>query len=414
MKKTFKSLLLATLGLTLLASNFIAIAQTEPTQKTPISMFERQNCTHCKKEKAFLKQLETERKDIEIILYDISKKENRELWKKFTTLENIPKVTPITLVGNTIIQGYGTDNTTGKRIKELINQSRKKETLKVQEFIKAGGSGGKAEKVTGGTCDDKGLEPCGITQTNNEYLIDIPLLGPIDFQKYSLPTLSLVLGFVDGFNPCAMWVLVTFLVILIDAGSKKRMWQLAGIFVAAEAIMYYLILNVWFTTWDFIGLNNVITPIVGTIAIGAGAYFLYEWKTSDGTCKVTSSKQKSKTREKLQKLVSTELTILSILGILGIAFSVNIIEFACSIGIPQTFTKIIELNNLGFWQTQFYMMLYILMYMADDIIIFGIALYSFEKIGITSKYTKLSHLIGGSLMLILGLILILNPELLVF
>jgi hypothetical protein len=104
-----------------------------------------------------------------------------------------------------------------------------------------------------------------------------------------------------------------------------------------------------------------------------------------------------------------------VLGILGLAFSVNIIEFACSVGIPQTFTKVLDLNYLSFASKQFYNFLYILMYMVDDIVIFGLALYSFDKIGLTTaKYTRFSHFLGGILMVLLGLILLTKPTLLVF
>jgi hypothetical protein len=74
-------------------------------------------------------------------------------------------------------------------------------------------------------------------------------------------------------------VLVTFLLVLLQIGDRSRMWTIAGLFIVAEAIMYYLILNVWFTTFDFIGLDRIVTPIVGLLAIGGGIFFLYEWKT---------------------------------------------------------------------------------------------------------------------------------------
>jgi len=143
-----------------------------------------------------------------------------------------------------------------------------------------------------------------------------------------------------------------------------------------------------------------------------GIFFLYEWKKSDGTCKITSNKKKSKTTHKIRRLVNAELTIMTFLGLIGLALSVNIIEFACSIGIPQAFTKIIDLNQMSFWKHQWYMFLYILFYMIDDILVFGIAVFSMEKIGLTTKYAKMSNLIGGILMIVLGMILIFSPSLL--
>lgn len=414
-KRLFRLAIGATMLITALTAQplFAQEDKSEPdTSQTPIpiSIFEREDCVHCQDEKAFLEELTSRRADIEIHHYDIALKSNYDLWYEFAEMEGIPKVTPITLVGNTVIQGFDTAETTGAKIESLVEASTGEKTYTIEEYIAQGG-GGKVEKVSNGTCDSDGLEPCEID--NQEELVNIPFFGPTNIKKYSIPAMSAILGFIDGFNPCAMWVLITFIVILIDAGSRKKMWQLAGIFIVAEAAMYYLILNVWFTTWDFIGLNSIITPIVGIIAVAAGTYFLYEWKTSDGTCKVGSVSHKAKTRNKIKALVQAEMTLLTLLGILGVAFSVNIIEFACSVGIPQTFTKIIELNNLSFWETQFHMAIYILMYMVDDLIVFGIALYSFEKIGVTTKYTKISHLIGGALMIVLGLILLLKPELLI-
>jgi hypothetical protein len=88
-------------------------------------------------------------------------------------------------------------------------------------------------------------------------------------------------------------------------------------------------------------------------------------------------------------------------------------EFACSIGIPQAFTKILELQTFGWGTRQWYMFLYILMYMVDDLIVFGIALYSINKIGVVHKYSKWTTLLGGILMLLLGAIMLLKPELLI-
>jgi hypothetical protein len=179
--------------------------------------------------------------------------------------------------------------------------------------------------------------------------------------------------------------------------------------------MYYLILNVWFTTWNFIGLDKIVTPIVATIAIGAGIYFMYEYfSVPAGVCNVTSLKQQQTTKKKIAEIISKPMNWVTALGIIGIAFSVNIIEFACSIGIPQTFTKILEMNNLSWAREQMMMLIYIFFYMVDDFLVFGIALYSFDKIGLTQKYSKICQLIGGILMIILGLILLFKREWLVF
>jgi LPXTG-motif cell wall-anchored protein len=214
-----------------------------------------------------------------------------------------------------------------------------------------------------------------------------------------------------------MWVLITFLVLLTQVGDKKKMILLAGLFIVAEAIMYNLILNVWFTTWDFVGLDAIVTPLVGLLALGGGGFFLYRYRKNRNkplVCDVSDLDTQASTMGKIQDLITKPTTILTILGIIGIAFSVNIIEFACSIGVPQAYTKILEINNLDFITRQFYILIYTLGYMVDDVVVFGLAIWGFSKLEANGhKYAQMSLLIGGVLMLVLGAILVLNPSLLV-
>ena len=386
----------------------LAFAEDElPNAAFEIEMFDRLECKHCQDAHAFFEDLGEERDDFVVNYYDISVEENRELWDTVTELEGIPKVTPIILIGDTILEGFDRPSTTGVMIESLLDSMT--EDYSFEEIIEMGGTGN-VQSIHGGTCE--GDETCS-PDAYQPLLVNIPLLGTRDVKQYSLPVMSFVLGFIDGFNPCAMWVLVTFLIVLMQVGNRKRMWQIAGLFILAEAIMYYLILNVWFGVWDFIGLDRIVTPIVGILAMGGGLFFLWEGWKYDGTCVVTNTKQRRTIREKIKDLAAGELTLVTILGVLGLALSVNIIEFACSVGIPQAFTKVLEINGLGFLESQLYMAIYILFYMIDDLIVFGIALYSFEKIGMTTKYSKITNIIGGILMLLLGTLLVFAPELLV-
>ncbi|MFH0776476.1 MAG: glutaredoxin [Patescibacteria group bacterium] len=400
-----KKIFLALISFLLLAP--LALAAS----KTPVNVFVRDNCGHCEDEEKFFAELETQRTDFQVFYHNIGETDHRAHFEQLTELEKIPKVTPITLVGNTIIQGFGSADSTGVRIIELLDASKDKETLDFPSFIAAGGSHGKVESVEGGVCKDSN-ELCEIPK--EKLLVDIPWVGAVDLAKYSLPTISVILGFVDGFNPCAMWVLVTFLIVLLQLGDRRKMFQVAGLFILAEAVMYYLILNVWFTTWDFVGFDKYVTPIVGIVSIGGAIFFLYEGIFTDGTCQVTNPEQRAKIHSKIKTLVSQPLTWITAAGVLLLAFSVNIIEFACSIGIPQAFTKIIQINNLSFIKEQGLMAIYIFFYMIDDLIVFAIALAGIDKLGVTHKYSRISNIIGGVLMLILGGLLIFAPDLLKF
>ncbi|MBI4272734.1 glutaredoxin [Candidatus Uhrbacteria bacterium] len=379
-------------------------ASAQQNERTIIYAFVRADCTHCIEEKKFFEELKKELPFLEIFVYDLAEEKNNTLFSQVATQYKLVKGTPITLIHGILVQGFESAQTTGAVFRDLIKKGGINQSF--EEILNGNAT---VFEGVGASCD---ADKVCIDKT---FLVRVPLVGTqIDVGSMPLILLSAVLGFIDGFNPCAMWVLVMFLVILSQVGSRKRMLQYAGLFILAEAVMYYLILTVWITAWDFIALNRITLPAVGILAIGSGIYFLYKFINFKPVCSVASSDQQERLSHRVRALAVKPLTFGVVLGILGLAFSVNIFEFACSIGIPQTFTKIIELNAPQWIVQQGYMLVYILMYMVDDLIVFGIALYSISKIGSTYTYAKWSSLIGGVLMLILGLLLLFRPETLVF
>jgi len=112
--------------------------------------------------------------------------------------------------------------------------------------------------------------------------------------------------------------------------------------------------------------------------------------------------------------VTEKKFILAILGIILLAFSVNLIELLCSLGLPVVFTQILSLNNLNTWEYFIYIFIYIVFFLLDDIIVFTIAMKTLKLKGISNKYSKYSHLIGGIIMILVGLLMIIKPEWLMF
>lgn len=407
MKKTLWFLL----GVLLLVISSVIFSQpaaavATSNNKVEVAVFVREGCQHCKDEKAFLKELTAKRSDITLRYYNLENTKQWHAWDAFTKQNEISKVTPITVIGNRYIIGFDKKETTGKEIEKLIEVVKKGNTkTDIQNPNLVMGS--KAS-----TCSENPTIPC--TLEDPSYTVTIPFIGPIETKQYPLFVLAAVLGFVDGFNPCAMWVLVTFLIILLQVGNRRKMLLFAGTFILAEAIMYTLILTVWFKTWDFVKLDSIVTPLVGILAVGSGIYFLYEYRKKELVCTVTDVKQRHQIKQKIEKLAFEKFTFFTFLGILAIAFSVNVIEFACSLGIPQAFTKILELNNLSLVQSAGYIGIYILFYMIDDLVVFGLALYGAEKLSLTTTYSRYSNLIGGIIMLLLGFLLLLKPSVLLF
>jgi cytochrome c biogenesis protein CcdA/thiol-disulfide isomerase/thioredoxin len=385
----------------------------EDQNKVLIEVFGRENCQHCQDEKNFLHQFSQENNQIKFVYYDLKYPENKDLFYQITKKENLAKTTPLTFVANTFIQGYKTDNTTGHRIKILARKALLMDTYSIKEVLEKNIQLNK-EEISGASCAED-VEICEEENNDNQLIFKLPFINKlVNLKNYSLPVISITLGFIDGFNPCALWVLIIFITILIQIGDKKKMLSLISIFLISEALIYLLILIFWLKTWDFIGLDDIITKLIGLLSVGAGTFFIWEFAKNKNTCKVLGAKQRRKTQNKILSLINSPLSIGTFLGIIFLAFSVNIIEFACSVGIPQTFTKILDINNLNLINTYFYLGLYLLFYMIDDLIVFLISYFTFEKTGLINKYSKQSQFIGGLLMLILGTIFLVKPSLLVF
>lgn len=370
-----------------------------------VYMFGRDDCGFCKKQHEFMRE-----GGIRYTYLNIREDEAaKALYDQVVAKHGLTKVTPITVVGERVFLGFDSPQTTGRQLEEAISEASDSSIRTVEDHL----AEAPVQEVSfGGGCSD-----IGCTEAEASYVFDLPVLGVVDLKSFSLFTLSLVLGTIDGFNPCAMWVLITFLMLLSQAGSRQKMIFLAGLFLVAEAIMYNLILNVWYKTWDFVALDEIVTPLVGILALSGGTFFLYRWYKSKPTelvCDISSIDSQTKTVNKLKAVINAPLTLTTIGAIIVIAFSVNVIEFACSIGIPQAYTKILDLNMLTFMERQFYILVYTAGYMIDDLVVFTLAIWGFSKLEAHgAKYARWSLLIGGGLMILLGLMLTFMPDLLV-
>ncbi|QQS58687.1 thioredoxin family protein [Candidatus Peregrinibacteria bacterium] len=401
-------------------------AQEEPI----IYVYSQETCGVCQ---SLFEFLESEYPNVEVQKLDIhANSDIGEDFNAFAEYFELSKSTPLALVGKIVINGFGN----GDRFRTALDISDTYLTPEEAMSDPCVRVFGRAEPVDQQTCTEH-LKELGKTESTAKTCEDgstceapelldplagvsVPFVGRIISSEWSLPALSAFLGLLDGFNPCAMWVLVIFLVTLIQIGDRFKMFLVAGTFLVAEAVMYTIILVAWLASFgflmelDFAGMKEIISAAVGVIAIGAGGFFLWEGVFTDGTCKVTNMKQRQKISVRIQNIAKNPINWGMFVTILGLALSVNIIEFACSVGYPQAFTLILTNSGTSGIELVMNIAIYIFMYMFDDLIVFGIALYSIEKIGITHKFSRATNVIGGVLMLLLGLILLINPGLLNF
>jgi len=301
---------------------------------------------------------------------------------------------PVTVIGDELVVGFSGEDTTGAKIKQLLDIYIVKSKLD----------------------NNGGGEPIATSPIGEK--IKYPLLGEINLKNLSLPFLTVILGTLDGFNPCSMWALVVLITLLINTGSKKKLWLVGNTFIIASSLSYFLFLTAWFNTFLFVGYLPAVKILIGILAVGVGIYFLNDFykkrKLAALTCEVTSETTKNKLIARLERAVQKESVLAIIIAVVFVAFSVNLIELLCSAGIPAVYTQVLSQNNLSKIGYYLYLLVYDFFYMLDDIVVLVIAGFTWQLLISTNKYTKYSHLIGGILLLILGIIMLVNPQLLMF
>ncbi len=253
------------------------------------------------------------------------------------------------------------------------------------------------------------------SKTNQDNKINIPLLGEISLADFSLPLVTIIMGALDGFNPCAMWTLLFLISLLLGIKNRKRMWLLGSVFIVSSALVYFLFMSAWLNLILFLGFVIWVRMLIGIIAILGGGYSLKEFIFNrDGGCKVAGDEKRKKVFEKMRLVVDQNSLWLALGGIILLAAAVNLVEILCSAGLPAVYTQLLALNQIPTWQYYLYISLYILIFMLDDLFIFFVAMVTLEMTGITTKYARASRLIGGLIMLIIGILIIFKPGWLMF
>lgn len=343
-----------------------------------VHIFIQPSCSHCHSLQNFIKTIKNKEK-YNFQYHDITTSQGFDTLTKMLALKNIKLSqigTPMVITDKDYIIGF-VDNEEGQ--KEFINLINKAE-IKIQE---------------------------------QKTKFDLPIFGEVEFKNLSLPILAIVVGLADGFNPCAMWVLVYLISIALTLKDKKKLIILVGIFLLTSGILYFLFMTAWLNVFLLVGIIATLNLIIGLFALYYGINSIYEFIKAKGyiECKLSNNKTRQQSMSKIRELMKEKLTISVIFGIIILAFVVNSIEFLCSAALPATFTYILTQSNLSIISYYLYILLYTLMFMLDDLIVFSCAIFAVNKYS-GEKYEKYSTLIGGITMCAIGILVVFFPSLL--
>jgi hypothetical protein len=349
-------------------------AGTARARPPDLDVFTRAGCPRCADAMAFLDALVRDRPDLEVVVHDVG--EDPAALARLRTLARERGVTalgvPAFLVGGELVVGFAGAGTTGVRLRALLA---------------AGRAPPPAETVR------------------------VPLLGELDTRTTGLLGLTLVLGLLDGFNPCAMWVLLFLLALLVHLHDRRKMVAIAGTFVVVSGAAYYAFMAAWVSVFLLVGVAPAVRLVLGTVAVGIGAlnvkdFFAFGRGPSIGI----PERAKPGVYARVRGVVQAERLGAAVAGAAVLAVLVNVVELLCTAGLPAVYTRILTLHVLPPWQYYGFLLIYAFVYMLDDAVMVGLAVAGLGRMKLQERGGRWLKLVSGVVMLGLGVALLATPD----
>ena len=350
--------------------------------------FWSKTCPHCQKAKPFINKLTQSYEWLELNSYEISEsRENADLYislaeelgeKKFSV--------PAFMFCEQIVIGYLDEQTTGAHLRNKLLNCR---ASLVTDKNEASGQAREKEKFS------------------------LPFLGEFDPQGMSLPVFTIIIAGLDAFNPCAFFVLLLMLSLLVNAKDRKRMLLIGGIFVFFSGFIYFIFMAAWLNLFLYMGELRTITIIAAVVAIGISSinikdYFLFK----KGVSLSIPDSAKPGLYERIRTLMNASSLPTMILGTIMLAIVANSYELLCTAGFPMVFTRLLTLHDLTSLGYYLYLLFYNIIYMLPLLIVVLIFAKTLGARKLSEKEGRILKLVSGLMMLELGFLLLFAPDML--
>ena len=340
-----------------------------------LHVFVREGCPHCASAKAFLAALGPEDlRGVHVVLRDVSQDEQArsDLERLSQAVGAWPPGVPTFLFKDTVLVGFDDSEHTGRALLQLIQQDGARPAVRDQ--------------------------------------VETQLFGPLNVNRLGLPLFTLALGLLDGFNPCATWVLLFLLSLLVRLRDRRRMAVVAGTFVLASGAVYYAFMAAWLNFFVVLGLSSTLRMVLGAVALLIGLLNVKDFFAfGRGPSFSIPDSAKPGLYERMRRVMAAPTLGLSLVSVITLAVLVNFVELLCTAGFPAIYTAVLTQHEPTAAGRYAYLGLYILGYMADDALMVGLAVSALSRRKLSERAGRVLKLLAGSVMLLLGLVLLLRP-----
>jgi hypothetical protein len=241
--------------------------------------------------------------------------------------------------------------------------------------------------------------------------VQVPVLGLIDHADWGLPILTVVIAGLDAFNPCAFFVLLFLLSLMIHARSRTRMVLVGGTFVVISGVIYFVFMAAWLNVFLLLGELRVVTLIAGLVAVSLAAINIkdYFWFRSGGPSLSIPESKKPGMYQRMRNLVAAKSLAAMLAGTAVLAIVVNSYELLCTAGLPMVYTRILTLREADTFVYYTYLVLYNLVYVLPLFAIVMLFVLRFGSRKLGDSEGRLLKLMSGMMMLGLGGLMLAAP-----
>ncbi len=256
------------------------------------------------------------------------------------------------------------------------------------------------------------VSPITTEKHSDESGLVLPLIGTIDLSGQSLLVSTLLISFVDGFNPCSVWVLSILLSLTLHTGSRKKVIIVGSVFLLVTAAIYALFIAGIFTVLRFISFIGWIQIVVALIALGFGLINIkdYFW-FQKGLSLTISSDKKPGIYKRIRKVLQTGDSTWSLIGAtVVLAAGISLVEFSCTAGFPVIWSNVMSSQGTGALTFALLLLVYMVVYLFDEMGLFMVAVFTLRSTRLEEKHGRILKLIGGMLMLTLAIVMLIEPS----
>jgi hypothetical protein len=373
-----------------------ADAPDAPQAETVIELFGREDCPHCNEAGDYLHELARERPGLRILRRDVVR--DRAALERLRTLATsaglAQAAVPAVYVRGRLFIGFDDAETTGKAIESWLDEGRSE-------------AGARA----GAICATSPVEPCEQAASDRRHALRLPILGEVDARELGLPLFTIAVGAIDGFNPCAMWVLLFLLSMLVHLQSRARMAVIAGTFVLVSGLVYYAFMAAWLNFFLLVGISRAIQIGLGVIALAVGAvhvkdFFAFRRGVSFGI----PDAAKPGIYRRVRAVLYAEHLAGALGAIVVLAAMVNLVELLCTAGLPALYTEVLASQRVFGAGYYAYLALYNVFYMLDDAVMLAVAVVTLSQHKLQERGGRVLKLISGLVMAALGVVLVFAPQ----